>query len=189
MRVCNITTPANYFHALRRQTGRRCHKPLVVFTPKSLLRHRDAVSTLEEMGPRTRFQTVLPDPQFPEDAKRIILCSGKIFYDLLAERSRQNRADVAIIRLEQLYPFPHHPLVEQLARHPDADQVIWCQEEPQNNGAWNFVDRKIERALRECNHRVSRPEYVGRDSAASPATGLSSVHTAQQEKLVQSALG
>ena len=189
MRVCNITTPANYFHALRRQTGRRCHKPLVVFTPKSLLRHRDAVSTLEEMGPRTRFQTVLPDPQFPEGAKRIILCSGKIFYDLLAERSRQNRADVAIIRLEQLYPFPHHPLVEQLARHPDADQVIWCQEEPQNNGAWNFVDRRIERALRECNHRVSRPEYVGRDSAASPATGLSSVHIAQQEKLVQSALG
>ena len=188
MRVCDITTPANYFHALRRQIARRCRKPLVVFTPKSLLRNKDAVSMLDEMGPHTRFQPVIADPAKEDGARRIILCTGKVYYDLAAERTRQNRDDVAIIRVEQLYPFPHHALMEQLARHPEAEQVLWCQEEPQNNGAWIFVDRRIERALRGCNHRVQRPDYVGRESAASPATGLPGVHAAQQEKLVQDAL-
>ena len=95
---------------------------------------------------------------------------------------------MAIIRLEQLYPFPHHALIQQLELYPDAEQIIWCQEEPQNNGAWIFVDRRIERALRECGHKVQRPDYVGRESAASPATGLPGAHAAQQEKLVQDAL-
>ncbi|EHH67994.1 2-oxoglutarate dehydrogenase E1 component [Gluconobacter morbifer] len=188
MRVCNITSPANYFHALRRQIARRCRKPLVVFTPKSLLRNRDAVSMLDEMGPHTRFRPVLPDPEKTEDARKVILCSGKVYYDLAAERTRRNLKDVAIIRLEQLYPFPHHGLMEQLSRHRNAEQVLWCQEEPENNGPWIFVDRRIERALRESGHRVQRPVYVGRESAASPATGLPGTHAAQQGKLVQDAL-
>ncbi|MBM3097397.1 2-oxoglutarate dehydrogenase E1 component [Gluconobacter cerinus] len=188
LRVCNITSPANYFHALRRQIARRCRKPLIIFTPKSLLRHKEAVSALAEMGPHTRFQPVLADPQTITNPRKIILCSGKVFYDLAAERARKSCTNVAIIRLEQLYPFPHHALIQQLELYPDAEQIIWCQEEPQNNGAWIFVDRRIERALRECGHKVQRPDYVGRESAASPATGLPGAHAAQQEKLVQDAL-
>ncbi|MFT9297535.1 MAG: 2-oxoglutarate dehydrogenase E1 component, partial [Gluconobacter sp.] len=188
LRVCNITSPANYFHALRRQIARRCRKPLIIFTPKSLLRHKEAVSALAEMGPHTRFQPVLADPETITTPRKIILCSGKVFYDLTAERARKSCTDVAVIRLEQLYPFPHHALIQQLELYPDAEQIVWCQEEPQNNGAWIFVDRRIERALRECGHKVQRPDYVGRESAASPATGLPGAHAAQQEKLVQEAL-
>ncbi|QDH17003.1 2-oxoglutarate dehydrogenase E1 component [Swingsia samuiensis] len=190
LRVCNITTPANYFHALRRQIVRRCRKPLVVFTPKSLLRHKEAVSSLAEMGPHTRFQPVLPDPELPnpEHIRKIILCSGKVFYDLVAERKSSGQTQTAIIRLEQLYPFPHHALLAQLTLYPEADDIIWCQEEPENNGAWTFVDRRIEHTLREAQHKVTRPRYVGRPSAASPATGLPGAHIVQQEKLIKEAL-
>nr|WP_294916592.1 2-oxoglutarate dehydrogenase E1 component [uncultured Neokomagataea sp.] len=189
LRVCNISTPANYFHALRRQIARRCRKPLVVFTPKSLLRHKETVSPLEDMGPQTRFHPVLPDPDYNAGATRIILCTGKVFYDLLAERRSAQKDNVALIRLEQLYPFPGRELQQELARYPNAQEILWCQEEPQNNGAWHFVDRRIERVLTEMNLPVQRPVYVGRASAASPATGLAQLHTWQQESLIKTAIG
>lgn len=188
LRVCMPSTPASFFHALRRQIARRCRKPLVVFTPKSLLRHKKAVSTLEEMGPHTRFQPVLGDPATPKNARRIVICSGKVYYDLLAAREEQKLEGIALIRLEQLYPYPHQPLADVLAQHPNASDVIWCQEEPRNSGAWRFIDRRIEYTLRDLNHSVSRLRYVGRDASASPATGNASMHKEQQETLVAAAL-
>lgn len=189
MRVCMPSTPASFFHLLRRQIARRCNKPLVVFTPKSLLRHRLAISQLSDMGPQTRFQPVLADPSCTQGAKRIILCNGKVYYDLIQQRDEHKLQDCAIIRLEQLYPFPHHALGEELARHPNAELVLWCQEESENNGAWFFVDRRIEGSLRAISHKVSRPSYVGRASSASPAAGLLSTHQAEQDTLVRQALG
>lgn len=189
MRVCMPSTPASFFHLLRRQIARRCNKPLVVFTPKSLLRHRLAISQLSDMGPQTRFQPVLADPSCTQGAKRIILCNGKVYYDLIQQRDEHKLQDCAIIRLEQLYPFPHHALGEELARHPNAELVLWCQEESENNGAWFFVDRRIEGSLRTISHKVSRPSYVGRASSASPAAGLLSTHQAEQDTLVRQALG
>lgn len=188
LRVCMPSTPASFFHALRRQIARRCRKPLIVFTPKSLLRHKSAVSTLEDMGPHTRFQPVLSDPRTPNNARRLVICSGKVYYDLAAARDAQKLDGIALIRMEQLYPYPHHPLAEELARHPNATDIIWCQEEPRNSGAWRFIDRRIEYTLRDINHPVSRLRYVGRDAAASPATGLASTHKAQQDALVTAAL-
>jgi 2-oxoglutarate dehydrogenase E1 component len=190
MSVCNLTTPANYFHALRRQVKRNFRKPLVIMTPKSLLRHKLAVSTLAEMGPSSTFQTVLPeidaiDP--PDKIKRVVLCSGKVYYDLLAERRSTEVTDVAIIRLEQLYPFPKVSLPKLLAQYSQAD-VIWCQEEPANMGAWWYVDRQIEATLAELKIAAKRPVYVGRAAAASTATGHARTHQVQQVALVQSAL-
>jgi 2-oxoglutarate dehydrogenase E1 component len=190
MSICNLTTPANYFHALRRQVKRNFRKPLVIMTPKSLLRHKLAVSTLAEMGPSSTFQTVLPeidaiDP--PDKIKRVVLCSGKVYYDLLAERRSTEVTDVAIIRLEQLYPFPKVSLPKLLAQYSQAD-VIWCQEEPANMGAWWYVDRQIEATLAELKIAAKRPVYVGRAAAASTATGHARTHQVQQVALVQSAL-
>ncbi len=191
LRVCNITTPANYFHALRRQIARECRKPLIIMTPKSLLRHKEAVSELGDFGPETRFRTVIPetDTLLPDtEIKRVILCSGKVYYDLRAARREGKRQDVAIIRLEQLYPFPRDVLSEQIARYPNA-KIIWCQEESQNGGAWTFVDRRIENSAERCNHTQPRPVFAGRKASASPATGLASEHMAEQTALVQEALG
>lgn len=191
LRVCNITTPANYFHALRRQIARECRKPLIIMTPKSLLRHKEAVSELVDFGPETRFRTVLPetDALLPDaEIKRVVLCSGKVYYDLRAARREVDRKDVAILRLEQLYPFPRDVLSQQLARYPNA-RIIWCQEESQNGGAWTFVDRRIENSAERCSHAQPRPLYVGRKASASPATGLASEHMAEQAALVQEALG
>ncbi|GBR51749.1 2-oxoglutarate dehydrogenase E1 [Neokomagataea thailandica NBRC 106555] len=189
LRVCNISTPANYFHALRRQIARRCRKPLIVFTPKSLLRHKETVSPLDDMGPQTRFNPVLADPDYTPNATRIILCTGKVYYDLLAERRRVQNTKTALIRLEQLYPFPSRELQQELAQYPQLQEVIWCQEEPENNGAWHFVDRRIERVLTEMDLPVQRPAYVGRPGTASPATGLTQLHNWQQDNLVQTAIG
>jgi 2-oxoglutarate dehydrogenase E1 component len=191
MRVCNLTTPANYFHALRRQLKANYRKPLVLMTPKSLLRHKLAVSSLADFGPGSSFRYVVPeiDAIAPEDkVKRVVLCSGKVYYDLLQERRDKGVQDVAIIRLEQLHPFPQQSLGQALAPYRNAD-VVWCQEEPENMGGWTFVDRRIERALKGLDIKAKRPEYVGREEAASPATGLAKVHQQQQEALVRAALG
>ncbi|MDJ0386569.1 2-oxoglutarate dehydrogenase E1 component [Roseomonas sp. E05] len=191
MQVCNFTTPASYFHALRRQLKRNHRKPLVVMTPKSLLRHKLAVSSLADFAPGSTFRTVIPeiDAIAPaEQVKRVVLCTGKVYYDLLQERRDKGVRDVAIIRLEQLYPFPAVSLAKALAEYKQAE-VVWCQEEPENMGAWNFVDRRIEKVLKELDIKAKRPDYVGRADAASPATGLAKVHQQQQEALVRDALG
>ncbi len=190
MTVANITTPANYFHVLRRQLKRNFRKPLVLMTPKSLLRHKLAVSTLAEMGPGSRFLPVIPeiDPiASADEVKRVVLCSGKVYYDLLAERRERGIGDIAIIRVEQLYPFPQVSLPRALAPYRQA-QVVWCQEEPENMGAWCFADRRIERVLGGLDLRAKRPGYIGRPEAASPATGLAKIHAAEQAALVSAAL-
>ena len=191
MRVCNFTTPANYFHALRRQLKANYRKPLVVMTPKSLLRHKLAVSSLSEFGPGSSFKFVIPeiDAIAPDESvKRVVLCSGKVYYDLLQERRDKGVDDVAIIRLEQIYPFPIKSLAATLAPFRNAE-LVWCQEEPENMGAWHFVDRRLETVLSKLEIKAKRPIYVGRENAASPATGLARVHQAQQEALVKKALG
>ncbi len=190
--VCNITTPANYFHALRRQMCRDFRKPLIIMTPKSLLRHKLAVSDLADFAEGTTFHRVLWDTDRdslakPDKIKRVVLCTGKVYYDLLAERRERKIDDVMILRLEQLYPFPHKVLMEELKQYPNAE-IIWCQEEPQNQGYWHFVDRRIEAVLAEGKHKASRPRYVGRIDAAAPATGLLARHQAEQAKLIDEAL-
>jgi 2-oxoglutarate dehydrogenase E1 component len=191
MYVCNLTTPANYFHALRRQLHRNFRKPLIVFEPKSLLRHKLAVSPLADFAEGTRFQYVIPETDDllpPDQIRRVAICTGKVYYDLLAERRLKDIKDVAIIRLEQMYPFPEITLGRTLAPYLNAD-VVWCQEEPENMGAWSFVDRRIEKVLSRLDMKVRRPVYVGRDAAASPATGLARTHMAQQATLVATVLG
>jgi 2-oxoglutarate dehydrogenase E1 component len=190
MTVGNLTTPANYFHALRRQLKRNFRKPLVLMTPKSLLRHKLAVSPAEEFTGNSRFRTVIgeTDKLAPNaEIKRVVLCTGKVYYDLLQERRDQGIQDVAILRLEQIYPFPEKTLAFALKSYPKA-QIVWCQEEPENMGAWNFVDRRIERVLAAVKHKTKRPIYSGRAAAASPATGLARVHAVEQAALVKSAL-
>jgi len=192
--VCNITSPANYFHALRRQVRRNFRKPLIQMSPKSLLRHRKCVSKLDEFAHGTSFHRLLwDDAQFegrlaPDNQiRRVVLCSGKVYFDLEEERDKREIKDVYILRLEQLYPFPRKVLVEELKRFPNAD-VVWCQEEPKNMGSWTFVDRRIERVLTEAGRDGMRPTYVGRAEAASPATGSNSRHMKEQEELVNDAL-
>jgi len=191
MYVCNLTTPANYFHALRRQLHRNFRKPLIVFEPKSLLRHKLAVSPLGDFAEGTRFQYVIPEFDEiapPDQVRRVAICSGKVYYDLLAERRAKEITDVALVRLEQMYPFPEISLGRALAAYQNAD-VVWCQEEPENMGAWNFVDRRIEKVLSRLDMKVRRPVYLGRDAAASPATGLAKTHMIQQARLVATVLG
>jgi 2-oxoglutarate dehydrogenase E1 component len=181
------TTPANYFHALRRQVRRSFRKPLVVMTPKSLLRHKECVSTLADFGPGTSFKRILAETDpLTDDIKvrRVILCSGKVYFDLVAERRKRKIDDIAILRIEQLYPFPFSRLGVRLSQYPNAE-VVWCQEEPENMGAWYFVDRRIERALSGTN---ARPIYIGRPEAASPATGSARTHVKEQADLVDRAL-
>ena len=188
--VCNITTPANYYHALRRQIHRDFRKPLVIMTPKSLLRHKMAVSKLEEFGPGTSFNRVLPDCGelvAPAKVKRVVLCTGKIYYDLLAAREEANIVNIALVRMEQLYPFPSVSLSKELEKYPNAE-VVWCQEEPRNMGAWHFLDRRIEEVLGNLDVDAERPVYVGRPEAASPATGSLGKHNAEQQALVSEAL-
>ena len=190
MTVGNLTTPANYFHALRRQLKRNFRKPMVLMTPKSLLRHKLAVSGLAEFAEGSAFHTVIGevDPIAPAgQVRRVVLCTGKVYYDLLAERREKGVNDVAIVRIEQLYPFPVISLPRELAKYPNAE-VVWCQEEPENMGAWSFVDRRIERVLSTLAVNARRPDYVGREEAASPATGQARVHKQQQTALVRRAL-
>ena len=191
MYVCNLTTPANFFHALRRQQHRNFRKPLIVFEPKSLLRHKLAVSPLSEFAEGSRFQYVIPEIDAiapPDQVRRVAICSGKVYYDLVAERRSKEITDIAIVRLEQIYPFPENSLRRILAPYVNAD-VVWCQEEPKNMGAWHFVDRRIEKVLSLLDIKVRRPAFVGRDAAASPATGLAKTHIVQQARLVATVLG
>jgi 2-oxoglutarate dehydrogenase E1 component len=184
------TTPANYFHALRRQMRRSFRKPLIVMTPKSLLRHKDCVSTLPDFGPGTSFKRILPETdQLADGAKvrRVILCSGKVYFDLVAERRKRRVDDIAILRVEQLYPFPFASLTKELTLYPQAE-IVWCQEEPENMGAWYFVDRRIERTLSALAMKATRPVYVGRPESASTATGSARNHVKEQAELVDRAL-
>lgn len=190
MQVANCTTPANYFHILRRQMHRKFRKPLILMTPKSLLRHKLAVSKLTDMGPGSSFHRVLWDDAAHDDAKikRIILCTGKVYYDLFEERQKREMKDTVILRVEQLYPFPHKALLAEMKRYKNAKTVVWCQEEPKNMGAWSFAEPHIEGVLAELDIKMKRPLYAGRVEAASPATGLMSKHNQQQAKLVDDAL-
>ncbi|MBT8154861.1 2-oxoglutarate dehydrogenase E1 component [Epibacterium ulvae] len=195
--VANCTTPANYFHILRRQLHRTFRKPLILVTPKSLLRHKLAVSKAEEFTTGSSFHRVLwddaqqglSDTKLVEDKKikRVVLCSGKVYYDLLEERDARGIDDVYIMRIEQYYPFPAISLVKELERFKDA-HMVWCQEEPKNQGAWSFIEPNIEWVLTRIKAKHSRPAYVGRATSASPATGLASEHKAQQAALVNEAL-
>lgn len=191
MQVVNITTPANYFHLLRRQMHRNFRKPLIQFTPKSLLRHKLAVSGAEEFLGDSHFKRILSDPNAPADTevKRLVLCTGKVAYDLLEARDAAGDKNTAIVRIEQLYPFPGEPLTARLKRMTNLEEVVWAQEEPKNNGYWFFVEPLIEQCLIDAGTKVQRPRYAGRAAAASPATGLMKRHTAEQGALVADALG
>ena len=191
IQVCNITSPANYFHCLRRQMLRPFRKPLIIMTPKSLLRHPMAKSSASEFIKESHFKRILSDRMdIPDDkVRRLVLCSGKVAYDLMEKRAEEGLEDVSIVRLEQLYPFPGEPLAVRLERMTNLESVVWCQEEPKNNGAWFFVESRIEQALGEAGHKGMRPSYAGRDVAASPATGLAKRHVEQQQALVSLALG
>ena len=195
--VANCTTPANYFHILRRQMHRDFRKPLILFTPKSLLRHKKCVSKLEEFGEGSSFHRVLWDDAehgssdtklvADEQIKRVVLCTGKVYFDLLEERDARGITDVYLLRVEQMYPFAAMALMKELGRFKNAD-FVWCQEEPKNQGAWTFMEPNIEWALNRIGAQNTRPRYAGRAAAASPATGLASQHKAQQAKLVDEAL-
>ncbi|HJQ17623.1 MAG TPA: 2-oxoglutarate dehydrogenase E1 component [Allosphingosinicella sp.] len=191
LQIANCTTPANYFHLLRRQMHRDFRKPLVVFTPKSLLRHKLAVSRLADLSGESHFMRILSDPSPPADAdvRRLVLCSGKVAYDLIEARDKAGDANTAVIRIEQLFPFPSEPLVTRLKRMTGLEEVVWAQEEPRNNGAWFFVESLIEQCLREAGAKPQRPIYAGRASSASPATGLAKRHAAEQAALIAAALG
>ena len=190
MQVLNCSTPANYFHALRRQLKRDFRKPLIIMTPKSLLRNKMCVSKLSDMAEQTAFRRVIKDPNInlkDKNIKKVVICSGKVFYNLYEEREKRKLENVKILRLEQIYPFPHRTLKEELSKTPDAE-VVWCQEEPKNMGSWFFVDRKIEDVLMSYKAKFLRPTYAGREEAASPATGSLSRHNKEQADLVNEAL-
>lgn len=198
MQVANCTTPANYFHILRRQLKRDFRKPLVLMTPKSLLRHKRAVSTLPEMSGESSFHRLLwDDAQYPDkeiklakDSKirRVVMCSGKIYYDLYEEREKRGINDIYILRVEQLYPFPAKALITELSRFRNAE-MVWCQEEPKNMGAWSFIDPYLEWVLQHIDAKHQRVRYTGRPASASPATGLMSKHLEQLAAFLEDALG
>jgi len=185
--VANCSTPANYFHILRRQMKRDFRKPLVIMTPKSLLRHKLCVSPLKAFTGSETFHRVLPDTTKLGEVKRVLICSGKIYYDLYEAREKGQINNIALVRLEQFYPFPEKPLADALKPYPNAE-IVWCQEEPENQGAWNFVDRRIENVLRSIKHKSQRPNYIGRPEAAAPATGTLKTHVHEQETLIKHAL-
>ena len=189
LRVCNITNPANFFHALRRQVVSKDRKPLIVMSPKSLLRHKLATAALTEFSD-LNFRPLIGEIEkiaADEKVRKVVLCSGKVYYDLFEARALKKIDDIALIRLEQLYPFPSTELKVELKKYKNAE-IIWCQEEPKNMGAWKFVDELIEEALIETKHKSTRPKYVGRIACASPATGYGSYHAKEQKNLIDEAL-
>jgi 2-oxoglutarate dehydrogenase E1 component len=185
IQVCYPTTPAQYFHLLRRQVKQETARPLVVMTPKSLLRLPAAVSSVEELT-TGGFRPVIDDTEVEDrsQVRRIVLCSGKLFYDLAAARKKSGDAGVAIVRLEQFYPFPERALREIFASYPQATQLVWAQEEAKNMGGWTFVEPRLFGLLAACE----RPHYAGRDASASPATGSYTIHELEQRRLVDDAL-
>ncbi|HKY85339.1 MAG TPA: 2-oxoglutarate dehydrogenase E1 component, partial [Pseudorhodoplanes sp.] len=199
MQVANCTTPANYFHILRRQLKREIRKPLILMTPKSLLRHKRATSKLSELGADTTFHRLLwDDAQYlkgetiklvaDDKIRRVILCSGKVYYDLYEEREKRGVNDVYIMRVEQLYPFPTKALITELSRFKQAE-IVWCQEEPRNMGSWFFVDIFIRWVLEQIDAKHKQPRYAGRPASAATATGLMSKHLLQLKQLLDEALG
>lgn len=198
--VVNCTTPANYFHVLRRQMHRSFRKPLIVMAPKSLLRHKRCVSTLEEFGPGSQFHRVLWDDadhdngvsnmKLKADSKirKVVLCSGKVYFDILEERDARGQDDTYILRVEQLYPFPARALETELKRFKNVESIIWCQEEPKNMGSWTSVNEPLEDLLISMKMPVTRARFAGRAASASTATGQASKHAAQQKALVNEAL-
>ena len=195
--VANCSTPANYFHILRRQIHRNFRKPLVLMTPKSLLRHPLCISSAADFTTGSSFHRVLWDDAqkgnsqtrlLPDKKiRRVVICSGKVYFDLLAERDARGLDDVYLLRLEQFYPFPAQAMVKELGRFKQAE-MVWCQEEPKNQGGWAFVEPNLEWVLTRIGAREHRPRYAGRHAAAAPATGLASRHKAEQEALVNEAL-
>jgi 2-oxoglutarate dehydrogenase E1 component len=198
MQVVYPTTPANFFHVLRRQLHREIRKPLILMTPKSLLRNKRAVSRLDELGADTTFHRILyddaamlPDEKIKlvgdDNIRRVVLCSGKVYYDLYEEREKRGIDDVYLMRVEQLYPVPLKALVQELGRFKNAE-LVWCQEEPRNMGAWHFIEPYLEWVLNQINAPNKRPRYAGRAAAAATATGLMSKHLAQLKALLDEAL-
>jgi len=198
MQVANCTTPSNYFHILRRQLKRDFRKPLVLMSPKSLLRHKRAVSRLDEFDLDMTFHRLLYDDaemleggeiKLVRDDKirRVILCTGKVYYDLFDERAKRGIDDVYLLRVEQLYPFPLKALIKKLSLYKKAD-IIWCQEEPKNMGAWSFVEPYLEWVLGQAGGKAKRPVYIGRPASAATATGLMPKHLAQLKAFVDEAL-
>ncbi|MFY9876168.1 MAG: 2-oxoglutarate dehydrogenase E1 component [Rhodomicrobium sp.] len=196
--VANCTTPANYFHILRRQLHRSFRKPLILMSPKSMLRHKRVVSPIEDFGPETTFHRVLWDHAETggsekvklapdEDIQRVVLCSGKVYYDLFEERETRRNGEIYLMRVEQLYPFPARALIQELSRFPNAE-IVWCQEEPKNQGAWTFVEANIEWVLDHIGADSRRPRYIGRPACASTAAGLMSKHTAELHAFLDEAL-
>jgi 2-oxoglutarate dehydrogenase E1 component len=187
--VVNVTSPANYFHVLRRQVWRDFRKPMVVMSPKSLLRHRLVKSDIEEFLPGTKFQRLLPETSTdlvaPEAMRKVVFCSGKVYFDLLTARENGSIKDVAIARVEQISPFPFESVQDEIKKYPNA-QVVWCQEEPKNGGAWAYVRPRIVTAARDV--RDVAPFYAGRKPAASTATGYGSWHAKEVEELLSTAL-
>jgi 2-oxoglutarate dehydrogenase E1 component len=199
MQVANCTTPANYFHILRRQLKREIRKPLILMTPKSLLRHKRAVSRLDEMGSNTSFHRLLwDDAQYlkgetiqlvPDDKiRRVVMCSGKVYYDLYEEREKRGINDIYLLRIEQLYPFPTKALIAELSRFKHAE-MVWCQEEPRNMGGWFFVEVFLSWILNQISSQHRAPRYAGRPAAASTAVGQMSKHLAQLKQFLEEALG
>ena len=189
IQVCIPTTPAQVFHMLRRQAIRPLRSPLIVMTPKSLLRHKEAISQLEELA-EGAFQTVIDetDDLNPSAVKRVVFCSGKVFYDLRAARRERDIADIAIVRIEQMYPFPRLDLLEVLARYPNVEDAVWLQEEPKNQGAWYAMHSRMASVVQR--HKVDVfLRYVGREPSASAAAGYSALHLREQEKFIDEALG
>ena len=191
MQICNCTTPSNYFHVLRRQMRRDFRKPLILMSPKSLLRHKACVSKLADMGEGTTFHRVLWDDGkvlADDKIKKVVLCSGKVYFDIAAERDKRKQKDTYILRVEQLFPFPKLALTEEIGRFKNAEEVIWCQEEPRNMGSWSFIFEPFEQTLMDIGGKATRPSYAGRAAAASPATGSMKMHIAEQAQLVDDAL-
>ena len=198
MQVCNLTTPANYFHVLRRQVHRSFRKPLIIMTPKSLLRHKRCVSTLEEMGQGSWFHRVLWDDadynpldgevhlQPDEKIKRVILCSGKVYYDLFEYREGLKQGDIYIMRIEQLFPYPGDRLEKELSRFPNAE-IVWVQEEPQNMGAWAYIRGFLEETFEKIDSKTKLLRYIGRKASASTATGIASKHKAEVQAIMDEA--
>jgi 2-oxoglutarate dehydrogenase E1 component len=188
IQVCVPSTPAQIFHMLRRQVKRPLRKPLVAFTPKSLLRHKLAISTLEDLADGS-FQPILGEVDAIDPARvaRVVLCSGKVYYDLLERRREDAVTDIAIVRLEQLYPFPEQELVQIFAPYTHLKDVVWCQEEPQNQGAWYSSQHHMRRAILKHDDNLYL-SYAGREASAAPAAGYMQLHVEQQARLVEDAL-
>jgi 2-oxoglutarate dehydrogenase E1 component len=192
IQVLYPSTPASYFHGLRRQLKRDFRKPLIVMTPKSLLRHKRCVSSFDDMTIGSSFHRVMyerPPSKKDQAIERVVLCSGKVFYDLQDARAEKGLDErVALVRLEQLAPFPAEVLAEELLRYRNSVSLVWCQEEPRNMGAWSFVAPRLEAVFDELGFEQTRPVFAGRKAAPSPATGSHEQHVREQMKLVDEAL-